>query len=280
MMDYSTALAFCYARAAGLLKQSFLKERASLLFAQESLSDLWDLLFKEAAPLVPQTLLARQIEEKARDNFLSQYKSFLNDFDKPPLLLTDTLRLFETDYTDPKTDMELLRQSWSAIAHSHGPDREGHEKLFLDEYVIKNVIWALRLRLYYEMSDEEIVSRLFYVTDKADKNDPVAGPAIKVLSFDVNKYSDWEKWKYAQLLNPPQSGELWCVDPVWIERKYTGYQAKLAAHVFHHYTMQEAALAAWFKLKSYELTCIRAAVEGLRLKVGAAEAMEAVGING
>ena len=44
--------------------------------------------------------------------------------------------------------------------------------------------------------------------------------------------------------------------------------------------MQEAALSAWFKLKSYELTCIRAAVEGLRLKVGAAEAMEAVGING
>ncbi len=280
MMDKSTALAFCYARAAGLLKKSFLKERASLLFAQESLADLWDLLFNEPAPLVPETMLARQIEEKALDNFLTQYNSFMSQFDCPPSILTDKLKLFETDYTDPDADLELLRQNWKAIEHCHGTDREGHEKLFLDEYVIKNIIWALRLRLYYEMPDDQIISKLFYVTEKADKNDPVAGPAIKVLGFDINKYSDWENWKYAKFLNPHDSGELWCVDPVWIERKYTGYQAKLADHIFHHYTMQDAALAAWFKLKSYELTCIRTAVEGLRLKISGQEAMEAVGING
>ncbi|MBO4533840.1 MAG: V-type ATPase subunit [Treponema sp.] len=279
-MDKSTALAFCYAQAAGLLKKAFIKERASLLFAQESLSALWDLLFNEPAPLVPEVLLARQIEEKALANFLAQYNSFMNHYDCPPSVLTDLLKLFETDYTDPQADMQLLRQSWKSIQHYHGLDREGHEKLFLDEYVIKNIIWALRLRLYYEMTDEQIIEKLFYVTDKADKNDPVAGPAIKVLSFDVNKYSDWENWKYAQFLNPHENGELWCVDPVWIERKYTGYQAKLAAHIFHHYTMQDAALAAWFKLKTYELTCIRTAVEGLRLKVNPQEAMEAVGING
>ena len=262
------------------LKKSFIKERASLLFAQESLADLWDLLFNEPAPLVPETMLARQIEEKALDNFLSQYKSFMNQFDCPPSILTDKLKLFETDYTDPEADLELLRKSWADIEHCQGMDKEGHEKLFLDEYVIKNIIWALRLKLYYEMPDDQIISKLFYVTEKADKNDPVAGPAIKVLGFDINKYSDWENWKYAQFLNPHDGSELWCVDPVWIERKYTGYQAKLADHIFHHYTMQDAALAAWFKLKSYELACIRTAVEGLRLKINPQEAMEAVGING
>ena len=54
----------------------------------------------------------------------------------------------------------------------------------------------------------------------------------------------------------------------------------LADHIFHQYTMEDAALAAWFKLKSYELTCIRTAVESLRLKINPEEAMEAVGING
>ena len=61
---------------------------------------------------------------------------------------------------------------------------------------------------------------------------------------------------------------------------FCNFSPVVAAHIFHHYTMQDVALAAWFKLKSYELTCIRTAVEGLRLKVSPQEAMEAVGING
>ena len=293
-MDKSTAIAFCYSKAAGLLKKSFIKERTSLLFMQESLAGLWDLLFKEPAPLVPEVMLARQIEEKAAANFLSQYKNFMDMFDYPPEILTDKLRLFETDYSkqheseeihsqqslDFKRDLQILKENWNAIEMCMGDDRAAHEKLFLDEYIIKNIIWALRLEIYYEMPREQIIQNLFYVTDKADKNDPVAGPAIKVLNFDVNNYSDWENWKYAQFLNPHESGERWRVDPVWIERKYAGHQAKLAESIFHQYTMQDAALAAWFKLKSYELTCIRTAVEGLRLNISSEEAMEAVGING
>ena len=76
-MDNSTALAFCYPKAAGLLTKAFLKDRAQLLFECESLTALWDMLFKEPVPLVPETLLARQIEEKAFDNFLSDYIFFL-----------------------------------------------------------------------------------------------------------------------------------------------------------------------------------------------------------
>ena len=279
-MDNSTALAFCYAQAAGLLQKSFVKTRASLLFAPESLADLWDLLFKEPAPLVPEAMLAQQIEEKASQRFLSQYQYFLNQFDYPPAILTDLLKIFETDYSDTAADIELLRQCWKSIQKCHGDDRVAHEKLFLDEYVIKNIVWALRLELYYEMPLDQIIQNLFYVTDRADKNDPVAGPAIKVLGFDVHNYADWENWKYSQFLNPYEPGQLWCVDPVWIERKYAGHQAVFANHIFHQYTMEGAALAAWFKIKAYELTCIRTAVEGLRLNISSNEAMEAVGING
>ena len=337
-MDKATALAFSYPKAAGLLSKSFVKNRAHLLFQAESLADLWSLIFKEPAPLVPETILARQIEEKAFDIFLSQYVFFLNQYDEAPLILTDKIKRFEadnlkeiidalcagkkdcphlldlkdfskinvsawpdlakmtagTDYEwlksvpdlseqqkiEFKIDLQLLRENWNAIEHCHGDDRTAHEQLFLDEFIIRNIIWALRLELYYEMPREQIIENLFYVTEKADKNDPVAGPAIKVLGFDVNNYSDWEHWKYAQYLNPHESGELWRVDPVWIERKYAGHQAVLADHIFHQYTMEDAALAAWFKIKSYELTCIRTAVEGLRLNISSEEAMEAVGING
>ncbi len=73
---------------------------------------------------------------------------------------------------------------------------------------------------------------------------------------------------------------MWCIDPVWIERRYIEHQAKTASQIFHRYPMEDVALAAWFKLKSYELTCIRTAVESLRLNINSREAMEAVGVNG
>lgn len=337
-MDKSTAVSFSYAKAAGLLSKSFVKERTRLLFEAESLTDLWGLLFNGPAPSVPETLLAQEIEDRAFSDFLSQYLFFLNQYDKAPLILTDKLKRFEvenvkeiigalcsgekelphlldlkdfskinmkawpnlakmtegTDYAwlkktpdakdqqkvDFELDLRLLRENWKAINSCHGDDKEGHVKLFLDEFVIKNIIWALRLKLYYEMTREEIIQNLFYVTDSPDKNDPLAGPAIKILSWDVNKFSDWEKWEFAKYLNPYEPGSLWCIDPVWIERRYIEHQAKTASQIFHRYPMEDVALAAWFKLKSYELTCIRTAVESLRLNINSREAMEAVGVNG
>ena len=336
-MDSSTAVAFCYPKAAGLLSKAFIKDRTHLLFEQESLADLWTLLFKEQSPLVPEAILAQQIEEKAFETFLLQYIFFLNQYDKPPLILTDKIKRFEaenlkeiidalcsqekecphlldlkdfstidtkawpvlskmtaqTDFSwlkeippsedqqavEFKMDMQLLRENWDAIERCHGANREGHERLFLDEFIIKNIVWALRLKLFYGMEKDEIIQNLFYVTDSPDKNDPVAAPAIKMLDFDVNKYSDWSGWKYEQYLNPNEPGSVWSVDPVWIERKYIAHQVVFADRIFHEYSMEDAALAAWFKIKSYELTCIRTAVECLRLNIGSNEAMEAIGIN-
>ena len=337
-MDKSTAVSFCYAKAAGLLSKAFIKERTRLLFEVESLADLWTLLFKEPAPLVPETLLARQIEERAFSDFFSLYLFFLKQYDKPPLILIDKIKRYEvenikeivgalcsgenelprlldlkdfskidlqawpelakmtagTDFewlkktpdlseqqqVEFKLDLMLLRENWKAINNCHGDDKEGHIKLFLDEFVIKNIIWALRLELYYEMPAEQVIQNLFYVTDSPDKNDPVAAPAIKVLGFDKNTYQDWENWEFEKYLNPYEPGQTWCVDPVWIERRYIEHQAVLAEQIFHRYPMEDAALAAWFKIKSYELTCIRTAVESLRLNIGSKEAMEAVGVNG
>lgn len=336
-MNKATAVSFSYAKAAGLLSKAFIKDKRQLLFEAQSLTDLWTLLFKEAVPLVPETLLARQLEEKAFDEFYTQYLFFINQYDKPPLILVDKIKRYEvenlkeiigalcagekelphlldlkdfskidlsawpdiakmtagTEYSwiknipasdqqkklDFELDLHLLRENWKAINSCHGENREGHKKLFLDEFIIKNIIWALRLELYYEMPKEEIIKNLFYVTEAPDKNDPLAAPAIKVLDYDINKFEDWEKWEYAKYLNPYTAGEVWCVNPVWIERSYLAHQAQLAEQIFHQYVMEDVALAAWFKIKNYELTCIRTAVESLRLNIGAAEAMQAVGVN-
>ena len=64
----STALEFCYTKAAGLLSTSFLNQRMSLLFNSKSLVELWAVLFSDSVPAVPEALLADEIEKKAFNN--------------------------------------------------------------------------------------------------------------------------------------------------------------------------------------------------------------------
>ena len=52
----------------------------------------------------------------------------------------------------------------------------------------------------------------------------------------------------------------------------------MAGILFHQYPMTVDSLIGWYKLKEYELECIRTAVESLRLGVNAKDAMNAAGI--
>jgi vacuolar-type H+-ATPase subunit C/Vma6 len=336
-MDNTSAILFCYAKAAGQLKKSFVGDKINLLFEQNSLSDLWTLIFKEPVPAVPEVLLAKEIEKKALSRFISQYEFFISQFDNPPLVLTTPLRRYEVEnlkeicdslaanekdlpelidlhgktvlktefwpdiaaitkdtiydwlntaskkedqqHFEFKLDLQLVQTLWKSIQSCHGDNKQAHIKLFKEEFVIKNVIWALRLLLYYGMSREQIIENLFYVTDAPDVSDPVAGPAIKVLDYDVENYSDWENWDYAKFLNPKVEGEVWRVNPAWIEKSSVLNVKNRAYATFHQNPNEDVALVAWFKLKSFELNCIRTAVESLRLNVGSQEAMAILGMD-
>ena len=65
-MDSSSASAYVYAKACGMLAKSFIGARKDKLFEVSALADLWTLLFNCEVPLVPEALLAKQIEEKAK----------------------------------------------------------------------------------------------------------------------------------------------------------------------------------------------------------------------
>lgn len=333
-MDSSSALEFCYTKAAGLLSTSFLNQRMSLLFNSKSLVELWAVLFSDSVPAVPEALLADEIEKKAFNNLLQQYLSILNQFDNPSDLLLSQIQLFEIEniksmmdgicngeplppkiidlkkystlnisaYPDlekitrntifnwlPKNpelkdlqllefkmDLFFLKSIWDKIEKSKGEDKGLWEKLFLEDYIIKNIIWAMRLSVYYQKSKEEIMAELFYVTERADKLDPIAGSAIAVLDKSPVNFEDWQNWKYKEYLNPYE-GTDWKFDPAWFERRYMASTSKRYIRFFHQHPLTEPALVAWFKAKQYELRCIRSAVEGTRLNINPTDAMKALG---
>lgn len=178
-----------------------------------------------------------------------------------------------------KLDLQVIRGLWNSIQKISDESREVLIDLYKNEYIIKNIIWALRLRIYYKMEKDEIIKKMIYVTDAPNASDPIAGPVLKILDKPLDEYEQWSSWKYSELINPHIDGVVWQIDPSWIEQMNRVKINKMALHIFHQYPMTTCSLIGWYEIKKYELRCIRTAVESLRLNINPEEAKNAVGIK-
>ncbi len=189
--------------------------------------------------------------------------------------------IHEQQELDFKIDIQICRHLWASAQKQKGDAGQALLKLYSQEFIIKNIVWVLRLRLYYNMKSEDIIKNLIYVTDKPGHSDPVAAPALKILEWPLDEYEVWSGWKYASLVNPYEPGQVWQIDPVWIEKRNRVEIAGKASKLFHQFPGEPACLIGWYKMKEFELSCIRTAVESIRLNVNPEEAMDAIGgING
>ena len=189
--------------------------------------------------------------------------------------------IHEQQENDFKIDIQICRHLWESAQQVKGEAGAALQQLYSREFIIKNIVWVLRLRLYYNMQTEEILKNLIYVSDKPGRADPVAAPALKILDWPLDEYEVWSNWRYASLLNPHEEGQVWQIDPVWIERCNRQEINKMASRLFHQFPSEPASLIGWYKIKNFELSCIRTAVESIRLNVNSVDAMEAIGgING
>ena len=178
-----------------------------------------------------------------------------------------------------KIDLQVCQHLWQSICQEKGEAKSLLMKLYKQEFIIQNIVWSLRMRLYYNMKKEDIIPLLIHITDKPSVQDPVAAPALKTLDWPLDEYEHWENWKYASLLNPREDGLVWQIDPVWIERKNKIAVNKMAGILFHQFPSDSCFLIGWYKMKDFELSCIRTAVESLRLGISSQDAMNAVGIK-
>ena len=324
-MDKSAASAYIYAKVCGMLSKSYVGERAAKLFSVKSLNELWGLLFVEEVPAVPETLLARQIEKKAEEKFISEYVKLVSCYSKPAKLLVNTLRSYDyenikeigaalcfkedklPDVVDIGSFSEINYKEWPDIAkmtensafswynkipsiHEQqandirldqqyvfelgksirslpSAERKIALTLFREEYILKNIVWAMRLRVYYGMEKEDILPRLAYASESHDVDDEIAGSAIKILEYPIDSYSEWADWRYKDLLNPNEEGVVWNLDPRWVESEARKLDNRIAEKMFHRYPDSVAVLICFFKIKSHELDCIRSMTESLRMNI-------------
>lgn len=324
-MDKSGASAYVYAKASGMLANSFVGERASQIFSAKTLPELYSLLFKSTVPLVPEFILAKQIEKQSEQKFISDFTMLLDCFSKPepvsvallqfydycnlkdivhalsnnekdlPELVDigkfSTLHLdqwpnlkkitlgtpFEWYNTIPapedqksldyKLDLQYTLALWKAVKKLPSSEIQPVKELILQKLTLDNCVWATRLRTYYKMEKSEVIKNLFSESENPTEKDILSGEAIKTLNFDLDSFQAWSTWKHKSLLNPNIDGNVWFVDPIWMQQEVKLKINKLALSQFHKHPFTADVLVSWFFIKQHELDCIRTAAEGLRLGV-------------
>lgn len=281
-MDDSAARAFCYAKASGNLKNSFVGENANKLFEAKSLKELYTLVFGGDIPAVPEVMLAKEIEKKSAERFENSAKELFGFFEKPAPILSAIFEYYEYENSgenDAEKDREEILNLWKAAGELHSTDRQNLERLFRTVISLRNIIWAMRLKVYYQFSKEEVAEHLIYADKKSGEKDILAREAWEILDKDVSSYDDWRKWKYAGALNPHEEGVVWELDPSYVERSVKLYLNNFYQRSFHKDPMSITSFVAWFRIKQTELDYIRTAAEGLRLSVSSDEAKKAAGVN-
>lgn len=281
-MDFSAASSFVYAKASALLAKSFIGERAAKLFSVQSLRELYSLLFEDELPAVPEVLLSKEIETRAAQKFIGQYKNLLSEFENPSPILSAILSFYEYENSGKsgvEEDRRQIMTLWQAVSSLRGNDREHLGRLYRMEISFKNILWALRLKVYYNFSNEEVLENLVYGDRRRSRSDVLVREAVSILGKDISSYDDWKSWRYSQYLNPHEEGVVWEIDPTWIERSLKNHLARAYRRFFHKDPMSVTSLVSWFRIKQYELDCIRAVAEGLRLGIESEHIMEVAGIT-
>ena len=336
-MDTSAASSYVYAKASGMLAKSFVGSRSVRLFEAKTLAELWSLIFTDPLPVVPEMVLAKELEKAARERFIRQYLKLVTCYARPADILLAQLHhydyenikavgaalcfaekktpdlvdispfnflkyrawpdvaamtagsplawynrvpeLFEQRDMDFRLDWQYVNEIWRAAQRSDPACREDIKALLSERFILESVLWALRLRKYYEMPQEAIVSLLRSPGGDGNGTELFSQEAEKTLSWGLDDWEAWKKWKYASFLNPHEEGVVWNVDPKWIYNAFKRDYVHRSYTLFHRYPFTECPLFCWYIIKRNELDNIRAASESLRLSIPAAQAMQTVGIQ-
>lgn len=184
----------------------------------------------------------------------------------------------DQQYNDYRLDCQYIQELMSAFNKEKSSAFDELKELFIEKYQMEDVLWALRLKIFYNMDDQEILNHLAY-EGKSVKGDRIAKDALKILSWPVDSYEHWKKWKHAELLNPCTDGEIWQIDPRWIASSYNGKFVEKAIRLFHLYPSTQVPLVCWYIIKQHELENICTASECIRLNASVDDAMVVAGIS-
>jgi vacuolar-type H+-ATPase subunit C/Vma6 len=167
-----------------------------------------------------------------------------------------------------RMDKQYYTLLWRFLSLLPRGDKSGFEKIFFEELALRNAVWALRLRTYYNMPSPEIRERLIDIKPSPRKPS-LAADALASLDMALDTPEDWQKWKRFDLLNKERPGEAWQADPRYFQNAAAGYLYRLARLSFRRRPFSLDVVSCFIKLKQFEEDFLTSMAEGLGLGMSA-----------
>lgn len=175
-----------------------------------------------------------------------------------------------------RLDRQFYAEVWEALRMLSRKDRAAVEDFVVDEIVLQNIVWALRLRVYYKKTAEEIIPTLIGSDGPPKMKEELTAPAIAVLDKPLDSLEAWQGWKYARLLNPVSPEGFWGLDPRWLDLQRIRRLYRVAVRYFHRNQFTVGVLIMFFRICRLEEYMIRIAAEGIRMGTSESQMSEFV----
>lgn len=166
------------------------------------------------------------------------------------------------------------KRYYEALWRELPPSRNRNDSLrglIAEEIALKNLSWALRLRIFYSYSTERIRPFLVSIKDGVHELDAAA---LCALELPLDRREAWLDWEYPELVNEESRGKSWSLDPVHVQNRCALRLAKKARQIFRQRPFSLDALAAWIRLVQFEEDLLTAVAEGLALGMGVREILD------
>lgn len=165
-------------------------------------------------------------------------------------------------------EMELddayCKAIWQSLFSLPLRNRQACEKLVIKEFLLRNIVWVLRLRTYYDYRGTQLKKQLLGNWDEMSKRKLIE-PISFALEASLSDRDAWNGWRYEWLINNIEENEVWKVDPRYAQAISDRYLFNLALHSFHNDDDPISLLFSFFKLKRGEEYFIRQMLENLKV---------------
>ena len=164
-------------------------------------------------------------------------------------------------------EIALDRQYYTLLVKSIGclssADSINAKLIISEEICLRNCIWALRLRSYFNKSEDETAECLMGLSMPNERS--LAAQARKSLRFPLDSRQSWNGWRWEQFLNPQNAGQHWTVDPRYFQNAASRYLYRLSRRYFRAMPLSLSSIFCFIKLKQYEENILISVAEGLGL---------------
>jgi len=174
---------------------------------------------------------------------------------------------------DYKIDYKYYQSLIESLSLLDNEERIILSRLIADEISLRNCLWALRLRTYYQKSAIEVKKYLMdfkLLGNINQKRTHLASEALGSLYFQLDIRDDWRGWRWEKFLNQSEQSGGWNADPRHFQNAASQYLYHLAFHNFHTLPMSASSIYCFIKLKQFEEDLLTSIAEGLSLGINSA----------